>query len=152
MNNPDASYKSIYMSKTIDGKMKFGPIWDFDYSMAEDFIVPYNKSYIETANSLTLANISKIFNKMLQDKNFYNEVALRYDQLKSTLIDVSNYLKDYKATIDNVALVDTRMWHGRTGEMQYDMQYDYVRLYLLDRYAFLDKSFDLPHSEFLKLI
>ncbi|MBQ7351533.1 MAG: CotH kinase family protein [Clostridia bacterium] len=152
MNNPDSSYKSIYLSKAIDGKMKFGPIWDFDFSMAGDYIVPYNKSHIETANSLTLANISKIFNKMLQDKNFYDAVALRYDQLKSTLIDVSNYLKDYKAIIDNVALIDTRMWHGRTGEMQYDMQYDYVRLYLLDRYVFLDKSFDLPHSEFLKLI
>lgn len=152
MHNPDSAAKSIYMHKNKDGLMSFGPIWDFDYSLASEWVVPYEKSYIESANVLCTASRSKIFNTLLRDSEFYTKVTARFDELKQTVLDVTELLKGYKSDLDKLALLDTRMWHGVTGEMQYDMQYDYVRLYLQDRYNYLDKMFDLPHADFVNNI
>ena len=54
--------------------------------------------------------------------------------------------------IDSVAKIDAEMWHGTTGEFQFDMQYDYVRLFMLDRYAYLNNIFTKSHTEFLELL
>lgn len=158
MLNVDSGYKSIYMHKTKSGLLKFGPIWDFDLSLSTKLDAPFDKSYNEETEILWLAENSNIYQYMFNNdtlfdgKTFYQIVAERYDAEKQAIIKTCEHLKEYKSAIDNVALIDTRMWHGITGEFQYDMQYDYLRLFLMDRYTYLDKVFDLPYSEFLKLI
>ncbi len=143
--------KSIYMNKSKDGKMQFGPIWDFDWSMTGGWEVPYVESGIETANILNIIK-SPIFNKLLKNEAFYTKVVTRFNEIKSRILEVAENLKTYKAKIDNVASIDTRCWHGVTGQFQYDMQYDYVRLYLQDRYTFLDGIYKLSHADFVSKI
>lgn len=150
--NTDNPYKSIYLHKTKDGKMQFGPIWDFDFSLTTKLIAPYDKSYIEDANVLWIAQKSAIFQSLLKNETFYNKVAIRYNEKSSSILETCNQMKDYKEIIDNVALIDAKMWHGTTGEFQFDMQYDYVRLFLMDRYSYLNTTFAKSHSEFLSLI
>ena len=152
MLNPDNSYKSIYLHKDKDGLMQFGPIWDFDYSMSIAWDVPYDQSHIEDANVLRLARSSGIYNTFLKNETYYNKVATRYNQIKDCITQTSDKLKTYKSTIDAVAIIDAEMWHGTTGEFQFDMQYDYVRLFLQDRYAFLNTIFSMSHAEFLELL
>ena len=150
MYSPDQNgLKSVYMNKTKDGKMQFGPIWDFDWSMASGFEVPYKESGIETAGRLVTA-YSPIFNRLLRNPEFYQKVSARFNETKDRILEVSDNLKAYKNTIDAVASLDAKCWHGVTGQFQYDMQYDYVRLYLQDRYDFLDNTFNLSHSDFCK--
>ena len=79
-------------------------------------------------------------------------MAARYNAKSSSIIETCNIMKEYKSVIDNVALIDAKMWHGTTGEFQFDMQYDYVRLFLMDRYAYLNTVFAMSHTEFLSLI
>ncbi len=31
---PDINYKSVYMYKSVDGKMKMGPLWDYDWALS----------------------------------------------------------------------------------------------------------------------
>ena len=145
----DSIWKSIYMHKSTDGLLKMGPIWDFDYSMAETDDRPYDESYIETANNLFIAKNSAIFNNLFKLESFYTAVATRFDAIKSKIIETAEYLKTYKAKIDAVAKIDAEMWHGETGVFEYDMQYDYIRLYLQDRYVYLDNVFDLNYSAFM---
>ncbi len=145
----DSIWKSIYMHKSTDGLLKMGPIWDFDYSMAETDDRPYDESYIETANNLFIAKHSAIFNNLFKLESFYNKVATRFDAIKGKILETADYLKTYKAKIDAVAKIDAEMWHGETGVFEYDMQYDYVRLYLQDRYVYLDNVFDLNYSAFM---
>lgn len=152
MLNTDNPYKSIYFHKTKDGKMEFGPIWDFDFSMTTKLVAPYDKSYSEDSNVLWIAQNSAIFNKLFENETFYNSVATRYNEKKNVIIQTCNMLKEYKDTIDTVALIDAKMWHGTTGEFQYDMQYDYVRLFLMDRCTYLSDVFAKMHTEFLELI
>ncbi len=144
----DSVWKSIYMHKTAEGLLKMGPIWDFDYSMAETDDRPYTESYIETANNLFIAKNSAIFNNLFKIESFYTSVAARFDVVKAEILKTAEHLKTYKAKIDAVARIDAKMWHGVTGVFEYDMQFDYIRLYLQDRYAYLDMVFDKPYAEF----
>jgi len=152
MLNTDSTSKSIYMHKTKSGKLHFGPIWDFDFSMSTVFEVPYSKSHIEDVTNLHIAKQSTIFKKLMQTEEFYNKIALRFNNLKANINNTLNTLKDYKNKIDNIALIDAQMWHGLTGEFQFDMQYDYVRLFLSERMQFLSDAFARTHTEFLQLI
>ena len=151
MLNEDSKYKSIYFSKSTDGKLKIGPIWDFDFSMAEGFDLPYDRSYIETANDLYIARQSTIFYNLFKNESFFNEVSIRYDEIKHVILDVAEDLKDYKEKIDAVAQIDAKLWYGKTGEFEFDMQYDYVRLYLQDRYTYLDDVFNKSFEDFWKI-
>ena len=150
--NPDNAVKSIYMNKKVGEKLKFGPLWDFDYSMTTDWIVPYTESNIEAAKELTMASDSKIYNLFLQDKDNYDAVVERFNELKGKILDVCDHLRDYKSVIDDVARIDAENWYGETGVFQYGMQYDYVRLFLQDRYYYLNEAFALTHEEFLEII
>ncbi|MBQ9792961.1 MAG: CotH kinase family protein [Clostridia bacterium] len=143
--------KSVYFHKTKDGKLNFGPIWDFDWSLANGWTLPYDQSYIETANNILTAR-SPIFSILFKDRQFYENVAARFDVVKARILEVAENLKTYKETIDAVAKLDAKCWHGSNGQFEYDMQYDYVRLYLQDRYNYLDKVFDLSFEDFSELI
>ncbi len=151
MLNPDNMFKSTYLHKTKDGKMEFGPIWDFDFSLATEWNVPYEKSYIEDANKIWVAK-KGVYQNLLNNEEFYNKVATRFDEKKNAILETVNTMKEYKQVIDEVATIDSKMWHGTTGEFQFDMQYDYVRLFLMDRYSYLDTVFDKTHADFLTLI
>ena len=152
MLNIDSAFKSIYFHKTKDGKLQFGPIWDFDFSMTTELVAPFEKSYIEGTESLWLTKNSVVFKHLIQNEEFYNKVATRFNEKKDAILETCKHLKDYKDTIDSVALLDSQMWHGQTGLFQYDMQYDYVRLFLYDRYEYLTEVFAKPHSEFLTMV
>lgn len=152
MLNADSIWKSIYFSKTIDGKMEFGPVWDFDFSMSTEWEIPYDKSHIEDAQTLFVGKNSLIFNELFKYETFYNLVTTKFNSYKQVILDIADELKYYKDIIDEVALIDTKMWHGTNGETEYDMQYDYVRLFLQDRYVYLNEVFNKTHSEFLQLI
>ena len=152
MLNPDSMWKSIYFHKTADGKMKFGPIWDYDYSMATDWQIPYEKSYIEAAESIYIAKNSIIYNKLINNENFYNLVQDRYFRNQESILELIDYLEYVKEMIDEVALIDAKMWRGKTGEFQYDSQFDYVRLFLRERQDYLNEVFAMSHTEFLEEI
>lgn len=152
MHNNDSVSKSIYLHKEKEGKMKFGPVWDFDFSMAGEWNLPYSKSYIETSNNLYIAKYSKIFNTLLRNEEFYNKVSTRYNEQKHNILNIVDDLYNYKNIIDDIAVIDTKLWHGTNGEFEFDMQYDYIRLFLLERYKYLDKTFNLNHSDFLNII
>ena len=152
MMNIDSAFKSIYFHKTKDGKMMFGPVWDFDFSFTTELVAPYEKSYIEGVDDLFIAENSVIFKHLIKNEEFYNRVAARYNSMNNAILETCETLKDYKNKIDSVAIIDSKMWHGITGEFQYDMQYDYARIFLMDRFEFLNSAFSKPHAEFLSLI
>lgn len=152
MLNQDNSRKSIYFHKEVGEKMQFGPIWDFDWSMTTLWEVPYETCDILNAKTLALAQQSKIYNLFLRNKDNYNAVVARFNQLKDKILLVADHLREYRAVIDPVALIDAENWYGETGKFEYGMQYDYVRLFLMDRHHYLNEIFSKSHEEFLKLI
>ena len=142
MFNCDSASKSIYAYREAGGKLKFGPVWDFDWSMAYHFDIPYTQSHIETAGEIHIQYRSPLFDLFLKNSDYMKKTARRFLEKKDALLKVCEHLRTYKAQIDKVATVDAQITYGETGIFQYDMQYDYVRLYLLDRYNFLTKHFN----------
>ncbi|MBQ8615190.1 MAG: CotH kinase family protein, partial [Clostridia bacterium] len=71
MQTTDNPYKSIYFHKTKDGKMEFGPVWDFDFSMTTKLVAPYDKSYIEDSETLWIAQKSAIYQNLFKNEAFY---------------------------------------------------------------------------------
>lgn len=152
MLNMDSGWRSIYMHKTKTGKLVFGPIWDFDRSLTDEFVVPYVRSDIESAKEINLAKKSLLYKYFLQQEKYFDLVAQRYDEIKASILKTAEHLRDYKQVIEKVAVIDAEKWYGETGEFQFGSQYDYVRLYLIDRYTYLDEAFNKSYSEFLQLI
>ncbi len=152
MLNFDSFQKSIYFHKTKEGKLEFGPIWDFDYSMTTEEDLPYSKSHIDDADVLHLAKRSTIYQKLMANESFYNKVVERFNVKKVTILQTAEHLKTYKNSIEKIATFDAKIWHGTDGEFEFGSQYDYVRLFLLDRYDYLNDLFAKSHSEFLSVL
>lgn len=161
MYNPDSIWKSCYMHKTINkldeegniveyGKLRMGPVWDFDWSMSNKYTgSPYAESYIEAARDFVTLNQSVFFTDFLRDEDNYELVQDRWDDISDNIKPVINHLRDYKAYISEASKFDAIMYYGLTGDFEFDMQYDYVRLFALDRTDFFDEMFELDHAEFL---
>ncbi len=148
MHSQDNAWGSIYLHKEKGGKLKFGPVWDFDWSMSNTFDGGYDVSDIESAKNLTLMKTSPIYSKFFSNEQNYGLLQTRFNQIKEQIINVAHYLGEYKLSIEKIALLDSQMWHGRTGELNYD----YVRLYLLDRYDYMQDVFSLDYTQFIAQI
>ena len=131
-------------------KLKFGPVWDFDAAMSWNFTnEPYDQSYIEGARATTVFCGNIFFIDFVRDEDNYLLCKQRWQQTREGVKDVVNYLRDYKAIIKGPARSDALTYYGETGVFQFDMQYDYVRLFLLDRIDYFDEIFALEHNNFL---
>ena len=155
MYNPDSIWKSSYMHKQANkvdengniieyGKLKIGPVWDFDFSMGGHFTgQPYDKSYIEWARHTSVFCASIFFADFLKNEDNYLLVQNRWNEVSQNVKNVTNKLRDYKAYISSACKQDAIKWYGKNGDFQFDMQYDYVRLFTLDRLDYFNELFSL---------
>ena len=90
-----------------------------------------------------------LFPFTLKNEDNYELVQERWDDISDNIKPVINHLRDYKAYISEASKFDAIMYYGLTGDFEFDMQYDYVRLFALDRTDFFDEMFELDHTEFL---
>lgn len=162
MYNPDSIWKSSYMYKSANvvdeetgevleyGKLKFGPAWDFDAAMSWNFTnEPYDQSYIEGARATTVFCGNIFFIEFIKDASNYRLCQNRWQEIRNGVKDVVDHLRDYKAVIKEPSRSDALKYYGETGKFQFDMQFDYVRLFLLDRIDYFDELFALEHKAFL---
>ena len=141
MRNQDSTWGSIYMHKTVEGKLEFGPVWDFDWSLSSSYLgKPYDKSEIDTARSYCILSALTPLKSFVQNQENYNLVCQKWDEIKSNILEVVEDLYDYKWYIKDEAIYDANFWYGEKGGLVFDLQFDYVRLYLLERYNFIDET------------
>lgn len=170
MYNPDSVWKSFYMHKSVNkvdettgeiveyGKLKFGPVWDFDWSMSGTYTGdPYTESFIDCARKITVFNRSVIFTDFLKNEEYYARVQARWQEVTTTrtgkkqltVKQVCDKLRDYKSHIAEASKFDAIVYYGLTGDYEFDLSYDYVRLFMLDRIDYFDEIFALSHTDFL---
>ena len=161
MYNPDSIWKSSYMHKEVNkvdssgniieyGKLKFGPVWDFDFTMGGHFTdEPFDASYIGWARHTSVFAANIFFADFLKDVNNHTLVKDRWNNISSQVKLVANKLRDYKTYISEPSKFDANYWYGENGDFQFDMQYDYVRLFVLDRIDYFNELFNLEHNAFL---
>ncbi len=78
--NYDAGEHSTYMYKNTWGRLKIGPVWDFDQAM--------NNSVVDETDPYTLAMQDKEFyENLVHDTTFVNQLKERYSYLRSVYLN-----------------------------------------------------------------
>ena len=90
--NPDAYRLSTYMHKFRNGKLRMGPIWDFNLAFGNDgrsssfgWIYQYNTLY---PNDLWLVHFW--YPKLMQDPQFRAAIKARWNELKNSTLSPQN--------------------------------------------------------------
>ncbi len=110
MENGEINWKSIYMSKTTDGKLKMGPIWDFDWSCGGPVLVSEN--FMGQSHSKQWLSSYNWFMHMLEKDWFQSEVVSRWEEILPVLLNTIENIKNYKNVIAEVAEKDMIIWHS----------------------------------------
>ena len=97
-NSEPGHPKSCYMFKDKMGKMKAGPVWDFDCAT----FIP-NKGRYSTRNSI-------YYGRLFEDPVFVQRVKERWNTLKAKFDTVSDYIEMEKNRLLKSADINIGMW------------------------------------------
>ncbi|MCQ2485875.1 MAG: CotH kinase family protein [Clostridia bacterium] len=127
--NSDFGTKSTWMSKDIDGKIVFGPIWDMDYTTISSF------------NVWTTAKKAWI-KRILSDPMFMNVVRNIYFEYRYTaiqdIIKNGGYFDSAYDKITDAAIKNDRLWNN---SLLFEDNADDFRIRLQRKIKWLDEQF-----------
>ncbi len=101
--NGDGFKKSMYFQKDRKGKLKAGPIWDFDWALK---FVPWAQNDLGELQYLVEPCDQDVlviywFKRMMEDTAFANRAACRWTELRATILDTTHLFR----VIDSTAAV-----------------------------------------------
>lgn len=131
--NQDFLHRSTYMYKDVDGKLIFGPVWDFD--MTSD-----NSSYVYSHNSWICFSRG-YFANMVKDPVFLKAVYDAYREYRYTAIaDLLKPDGDFDKAIETIresAINDDMLWKKTIG---FETDIENFRLWLTRRLSWIDSQ------------
>lgn len=146
--NPDGAVASFYLYKKRNGKLFFGPIWDFDLSMGNAGYDNVNKTdgwHIRPA---------AWFTRLFEDPAFEAKVKARWQVLKAdgTLEEIFQYAEARATWLDKQQQKNYALWditdfdswvmhpaHGRS--VSYKDEVDELIDWQRERYEWIDEQF-----------
>lgn len=154
--NLDSCFRrSCFMVKEKGGKIRMGPIWDFDLAFGN--FSRDNKNY---DNWITIgSNEEDAYVQynwctyLMRDEEFCDRLAKRWEEVRDRLLEVANDTIDtYGALLDGGSQQENyevwKVWDVRTGYQSrwcmaantYEKQLQYLRDFLENRAAWMDKA------------
>lgn len=97
---PTPGPHSFYMSKDSGEKLKFGPIWDFDW---HTFVPRYSRMW-------SGADKTPYYPSLFKDRKFKKEVLNRWEEEKYTFLELSSYLDEMAEKIRLSEEINQEMW------------------------------------------
>lgn len=147
--NPDALYKSRYMYLDNDGSLlKFGPIWDYDYSMGAitdwDTVRPYGSIINKLQQTVW-------YNELFKDPYFVTKVCDYYNEYRDDIIAIyeeGGLIDEYDEYLRESALENTEMWQYSRG---YTEDVAAIKEWFEKRVEWLDSHFESPEKLLSKI-
>lgn len=145
--NQDADFfSSVYLYKDAGGKLKFGPVWDFDIGAGN-----VNYSDAEYPTGWWVANASWIARMRAADPTFEARVRARWQALKATQIDtLAAFIDDRsqslinsgaeKSNFDRWPILNVAVWPNAVVPGSYPGEIDYMKSWLAQRIAWMDAN------------
>ena len=90
--------KSSYMHKDKGGKLKAGPVWDFDWG-----------TFVPTTTTLRLSK-ALYYERLLQDPVFLARVKERWAELKPKFEEIPAFIEAEKARLSKSADINIKLW------------------------------------------
>lgn len=130
--NPDAFYASTYFTKERgDEQLRFGPIWDFDFSMGSEFAMYPNLA----PEGWHVRNTGVWVPRIFADPTFVDLVEQRWQELSPELQGLPEELRALGEQLAPAVENDTKRW-GTLGEVNNSP--DFVADWLSTRIAWFD--------------
>ena len=151
LRNNDAFFSSTFLTRKDNGKIAFGPLWDFDIAAG---IVNYNGNespigwYVGRAGAPTYnAHIVRL----LQDPVFARHVQARWAFLSRRVPALLNYVRTGAATLGDAQarnfgtwdILGTWQWPNAVVTGSYSGEVDYLHGWLQQRAIWMDQQMTL---------
>lgn len=148
MGEQDHFYKSfnMYFTNTSDnseenGKLNFGPIWDYDWSLYTPF-TGYPNTYYEISNQIHYSNL--FFQTMASVPEFYDIVKERYNRYAKSALEnyINSYDTLYSSIKESLKLNQERWYDGISADIT-EKNIKFLKDFLIARKAILDALWEL---------
>lgn len=145
--NVDALRLSAYMFKDRQGKIQFGPVWDFDRAMdsydgRDDVPTAWNG----TGDATQFFNYPW-WNRLFQDPNFWQKWIDRWFELRRSTLSVSNMnsvINGMAAQLQEAQARNFAKWPGVAPAVSYTAEISNMENWLAIRAAWIDQQFPAP--------
>ena len=157
-HNPDAYRLSTFMHKDKGGKLKMGPIWDFNIAFGN---VDYCSAWVTNDWAyrfndhcpLDLWQVPFWWKRLLEDPNFVDALKTRWNALRQGAFSFSfidslmatgrTRLEETGALMDNFErwpILGVYVWPNYYIGQTYDDEYEYLRGWISDRLTWMDAA------------
>ncbi len=118
-------WASVYMYKQRNGKLFFGPLWDFDLAMGSanraGNVVSPSSWYLRNPLGVSAMQSSKTwFNRLIEDPDFRSAVRARWKQVYPNLSQ-SSFIDGQKSLIQKSADENFKKWSVKEHLSQYQV-------------------------------
>jgi len=143
LRNPDANLRlSTFLFKKREGKLTFGPIWDFDIAIGNCM---FNSAYKTEGWHIRKA---PWFSRMFEDPAFEQKARTRWARMKTEgmLAGLYDYIDTRAADLDKAQvnnfekwpILSTYLWPNRVVTGSYKGEIDAMKEWLTSRIAWMD--------------
>ena len=147
-------HRSCFMYKDRGGKLKMGPVWDFDLAFGNMYLD--NPDYddwatVGSANSSSYIGVTW-YNYLLTDEGFRSKARARWDEIKDAMLEAANNAIDTaQEKVASSAALNFRVWDTlsvangfqpqRMKDVStYNEQVQYVRRFIRNRAEWIDNN------------
>ncbi len=143
--NVDAvMHTSCYMNLAPGGKLKMGPLWDFDTSMAQS---NYNNSFIVEGFYI---NSARWFERLFKDPEFVALLKTRYKEFRSHENEIMEYINENAALLKWAVIENNGKWNTFYQSIwenyaiwgSFDNEVQYIKNFLHKRFIWLDTAIE----------
>lgn len=148
--NCDAAfYTSSYMNLARNGKLKMGPLWDFDVSLGGFPTELWGNEYLNQPEGFHIKNASWIA-RMFEDPEFVATVKDRFDSYYNNKSAIIAHIDSIAGNNKLSAIANNKVWGGlcscdasdAEAESAYCEQVDYLKTWLSARFDWLKATYD----------
>ena len=137
---PDINYKSVYMYKTVDGKMKMGPLWDYDWAFSGPSLAFWYKYELKETE---FCSRGTWFYALLQrSPEFRAAVKSRWGEIEGKIRAAANEFYIENQAISKAAHKDFLRYHYYNSGATYMRNLEKDFAVLMRRIDYLDSVFN----------
>ncbi len=140
MGQNEINWKSVYMSKSIDGKLKMGPVWDYDWAATGPSLGDDAETWREAYEGLR-SKTNWFALLYAGSPEFKSALQARWSEVKDDVLDVIEEVEDGKETLDRATERDHLRWHWYRLGHSYDDYFEELIHWSKKRVAWLDREF-----------
>ncbi|HET9649539.1 MAG TPA: CotH kinase family protein, partial [Microlunatus sp.] len=146
-------WASVYMYKQANGKLFFGPMWDFDLAAGSanraGGVVSPTGWYLRNPLAISARQSSVTwFNRLNQDPDFRAAVKARWNKVYPSLKTTTSYIDAERSTIKKSADANFTKWsvteHISSSQVvkgSWSKEVSYVRSWMSSRLAWMDRQY-----------